>query len=159
MTMMDLKPLVDETLALTADKANGASDEELQPRFHELLNAMANAVDRDEMNNHSNKAFRVAVAELRRHSFIIHYDGPEKFDQMEELRKALAWPPVLPRIALIINLVRYLLLESKLHLECNYHHTADFEFTSEDTSKFAADKARNGWRAFYSVFGDLILAV
>ena len=162
MSTMDLKPLVDETLELIAAKAEGASDEDLQPRLHGLLAAMANAVDRDEMNRHSDDTFRAAVAELRRHSFVRFYDGPEEINEMEEVRKALDWPPVLPRVALIINLVRYLLRESKLRVDLNYAHTADFAFTSADIEAFddphlcSCTGLRNGWLAFYVVFGEII---
>jgi hypothetical protein len=159
MSTMDLKPLVDETLALAAAKAAGTSDEELQPRFHELLTAMAYAVDRDEMNRHSDDTFRAAVAELRRHSFVRFYDGPEEINEMEEVRKALGWPPVLPRVALIVNLVRYLLIEGNLRLVFNYSYMPVFASTSSGERPATEDRRyRYGWHAFYDVFGEIIRA-
>ena len=155
-----LKDLIEATQNLINAKNAGTSDKDLQHDLHVLFERFATDIDVSALTNGDSRSFRDAVSALREHTFVAWNNSIEwtqaSIRAAQSMADAFKWPPVLPQVAIVCNLVKAL-LSHRIGVDQKFNHAAQkFDFSGYCDGKI---KYRNGWTAFYLVYGDVIRGV
>lgn len=166
-----LKSCIEETQALM--QLQEEQGEVSQDRLQDLLAELAKLVSYQDMRSTSGETFEEAIRALRDNVFIrpegTHWaygggtPGVAGYAEAttllaQKLADTFKWPPVLPTVAVAINLVRAL-IRAGVRFDLNIKHVADFDFAPFQAElDHAKITRRNGWMAFYVTYGELILA-
>ena len=147
-----LKGLIDETQAILAAQNDGLTGDRLQARLQEFLFRASTEVDTTTLNDITSAQYAEAVAVMRQYVFVSPEGEPSGKDggtagvagwaeavmlMAKYKADSLKWPPVLPTIAVVINLVR-IIAQSGCSIQIR-------------------GKTCHGWQQFYETYADIIL--
>ena len=149
-----LKSLIALAQEIVAQKKENGDSDEVQDKVQELFGRMCTDFDTEELIGAADSPqFDRALQETRDHVF--RPDGinwsyaDSEYKKYREatqskIDQSLEWPPLLPTVAILINLARYILRHG-VHVNMRHPYVLK-----------GAQYGGNGWCEFYNVYGTLV---